>query len=167
MASPFLRKLAKYARTIAKRSDVTWRYGMNLGPTLAYRLQEPSLSGETAWVADELSEKGVAVTSVQALLDPDLYRELLRAVDKVKVEWQDRLAGFRNDVNGSVDGKRYVISLLPETRALDPTEIYVRFALQSAVCQIVATYYGMHVSLRHCNLWHTFVTQQPPSQSCI
>ena len=165
---PMVRQLAKYGRTVGKRSELTWRYLLNLQPTLSYALNPGALPNEAARVLYDLNRNGVALTSVQALLgENSCYGELTRAVDQREVDMASQLDAFRASM---VDGtqaaqKRYVTGLLPENGPLNPRDVYVRLALQDPIPQIVNAYYGMYVSLRHCNIWHNFVTKDKPSQS--
>jgi hypothetical protein len=165
---PIVRRLAKYGRTVGRRSDFTWRYLLNFRATVSYAVQPPTLANEAARVLECLNRDGVAVTSTQALLGAEsCYPELVRAVDRHEREMAAEIAAFRESMIAGTQTarKKYILGLLSENRPLDATDIYTRFALQEPIPQIVNAYYGMCVTLCQCNVWHNFVTREAPSQS--
>lgn len=164
MAHPALQRLAKNAKDI----DLTWRYMLNLKPTLSYKLNQPSLSGEAECVLKDLNQSGIAITSVGKLLGNDsCFMELAGAVDeleaKLAAECGDSRAGATN--SAFLNGKSFIHEFLGDSLGLDPTSVYARFALQQPVLQVANAYFGMYTQLRFYNVWHTFVTQTQPRQS--
>ncbi|MGH9901285.1 MAG: hypothetical protein ACRD68_05530 [Pyrinomonadaceae bacterium] len=146
----------------------TWRYGFNLAPTLAYRFGDRSLSGEATRVVGDLNVYGMAVTSVDALLESrSCYEELGRTVDDLEDALAGRLAAARADANdtGAVGRKTFNIELLGGRPVLDPESVYARFALQNPILQIANAYFGMLTRLRYYNVWHTFATRGAPRES--
>ena len=162
------RKVAKVARRMGKQSYFTWRYVLNCQPTLSYMAKPHSLSGEAAELLKCLNSDGVAITSVSALLGVNsLYAELVQAVDQLEIDKTSEIAECRASMLAGISDRRksYMVSLLSDSTHLDLNEIYTRFALQDPIRQIVNAYYGMYVALRSCNVWHNFVTTEPPCES--
>ncbi len=145
----------------------TWRYGFNLKSTLAYKLDQPQLSGEAARILAELNHNGAAITSVEKLLgDDSCFNELSRAVDRIEDEWADRIASERAKADEhDAARKTFIFQLLGERPELDPASVYARFALQQPILQIANAYFGMYTRLRFYNVWHTLRTSTPARES--
>jgi hypothetical protein len=158
-----LRKLIRASR----KYDLTWRYGFNLKPTLAYKLKAHSISAEGARVLAELNRAGVAITSAERLLGPDShYQELKEAVNRLEQDLAQRLAASRARADNSVIGeKTFLAELLGRRPVLEPENIYARFAIQQGILQIANAYFGMYTRLRYYNIWHTFPTKTPARES--
>lgn len=172
MASQGLHQLARAATKLAraaKKSELTWRYGLNLVPTLRFKLRQPALVAESARVVASLNRDGVALTSVPALLGPtSCFDELSAEIERLQKSLQDRIAAARPlaDTNEIEIGKKtFLLQYLDSNPALDPQSIYARFALQPNIFQIANAYVGMLTRMRYCNVWHTFASQAQPRQS--
>lgn len=143
-----------------------WRYLDNLAPTLAYRLGQESLSGETARVLAELNRNGIAITSAGALFGANsLYPELTAAIEGLERSLATRIAQAQAEAENPENHKSYIFNMLGDSPPLDPHDIHVRFALQKPVLQIANAYFGMYTRLRYYNVWHTFATRIPPRDS--
>jgi hypothetical protein len=172
MGSALLHQLAKPVRKLekaAKKSELTWRYGLNLVPTLRFRLRQPALAPESARVVDALNRDGVAMTSVPALLGPtSCFDELSAEVERLQKSLQDRIAAARSLADTSeieVGKKTFLLEYLDHNAALDPQSIYARFALQPNILRIANAYVGMLTRMRYCNVWHNFASQAQPRES--
>ena len=172
MASALLHQLAKPVRKLekaAKKRELTWRYGLNLVPTLRFRLHQPVLVAESARVVDALNRHGVAITSAGALLGPtSCFDELSADVERLQKSLQDRIAAARSlgDAREVEIGKKtYVFEYLDRNPAVDPQSIYTRFALHRNIWQSANAYVGMLTSMRYCNVWHSFPSQAQPRQA--
>lgn len=165
MVPTVLRKLAKASRNY----DLTWRYLFNFAPTISYKFNRHTLSGEAARVLNDLNRDGVAVTSAQALLGPDsCFNELSEAVDVLERKLANQLTVARAAVSEDVPAgmeKKYIFPLLGDRPVLDASDVHVRFALQKPILQIANAYYGMYTRLGYYNVWHTFTTQGNARQS--
>ena len=164
MIPTVIRRLARASR----KFDPTWRYVFNLAPTLSYRLNSPSLTGESLRVLRDLNRDGVAITSIQALLGSDsCCREMYEAVEGLQSRISDRIAEARTQASDSdaIGGKTFLLEYLGRYPALDPNDIYGRFALQKNVLQIANAYLGMYTRLRYYNIWHTFASQGQARES--
>lgn len=161
------RSLNALGRAI-RRNELTWRYGFNLGPVLSYRLRSHALSDESKRVVDELNTTGVAITSVDALLeDRSCYSELQRNVESLETSLAEELALAREaaDERGEVGQKTFNRELLGSNPILDPETVFARFALQNPLLQIANAYFGMYTRLRYYNVWHTFASQAEARES--
>ena len=169
MLLPIARKVAKLGRKVGKSSEFTWRYILNFEPTVSYACSCGKLCNEATRVLDCLNSDGVAITSTHEFLGPEsCYDDLVHAVEQLEIEKAPDLAVARGAIasaDQTATRKKYMISLLSDSRRLDRADVYTRFALQHRIRQVVNAYYGMYVHLRFCNVWHNFVTQAPPCES--
>jgi Phytanoyl-CoA dioxygenase (PhyH) len=172
MASELLHRLAKPARKLekaAKTTELTWRYGFHLVPTLRFRLRQPALAGESARVFGDLNRNGVALTSVAALLGPNsCFGELSAEVARLQNSLQDRIAAARSLADTSeieVGKKTFLLEYLDGNPAFDLQSIYTRFALQPNISRIANAYVGMLTRMRYCNVWHNFASHAQPRES--
>lgn len=151
-----------------RKYELTWRYGFNLAPTLAYRINRHSTSAEAARIVAELDLNGVAITSVSALFgENSCFRELEATVRELESDLSDTLEETRQaaDDYQSIGVKTFNVELLGSRPLLDPDNVYARFALQDPILQIANSYFGMYTRLRYYNVWHTFSTQTQPRES--
>jgi hypothetical protein len=153
----------------ASRShQLSWRYLLNLAPTLSYQLSRQVLSAEAARVLEELQREGVALSSVDGLLGFDSnFQELQSEVERVEASRRTELEAARAAAtgNGRVGQKAFNVELLGEYPLLQPDHVFARFALQSGLLQVANSYFGMYTRLRYYNVWHTLATTGEPRQS--
>jgi len=162
MVPIYLRKVAHKV----KRSTFGWQFGDNLRSSLTYRFRRHSLSGEEARVLAELNSNGVAITSVPELLGTgSCYDELETAVEGLENDLAGQINAAREAANDVEGWKTYVFELLGEHPILDPNSVFVRFALQRPIREIVNAYYGMYTQLNNYNVWLNFPTQCPARDS--
>jgi len=159
--------LAREAYRLCCRSDFAWRYLANLTPSLMYRRMRRPLSPLQQSLLTALRRDGIVLTSIQDFFgDLRLFEELESAVWDCETKAAEELRKAQMDVG--VDGGRskdYVVSLLGALPVLDPSSIFVRFALQPELMDIVNSYFGMLTKLRYYNVWHTFPTLADPKAS--
>src|ERR1700754_3085832 len=159
-----LRKLVRAGRNF----ELTWRYGFNLAPTLSYKLGIRQLSLEGRRVHEDLNRCGVALTSIDRLLDDQhLYKELTTAISCLESDQAEALNAKRVTANDTtaIGEKTFNVELLGSRPVLDPNSIYARFALQQPILQIANAYFGMYTRLRYYNVWHTFATSSEARES--
>lgn len=161
-----VRRAERSARRAANRTDPTWRYGVNLGPTLRWRRARRPLRPAAADVVAALDRDGIAVTDLETLVGPEAAAALLEATDRARADHGIRVADARARLTAPDDGtqKPFVVEVLGGAPP-DPEGPLGRFALDPTVLEIVHAYYGMHVRLRYQDIWHTFVTDRAPVQS--
>ena len=157
-------------RHLGERSELTWRYGIHLLPTMSHLIHGQAPSGEALRVLTDLNRDGIAVTSVDALLGPNSgFSELREAAAGLELDFKERLEQTREALrNPSQSGSRqkpYVVPLLGDNPRLDASSVFGRFSLQAPICQIADSYYGMACRLWQYNIWHNVASQNAPSQS--
>lgn len=153
-------------RQVARREvGLTWRYGFNLGPTLAYRLSPRRHTGEGRRVLGDLSRDGVAVTDADRLLGNDpCYDALLTAADDVTRVRAAEIGSARSG-QAATRRKPYVFPVLGSPPPLDLASPFARFPLLEPVKGIVDAYFRLRTQVRYYNVWHTFPTPHAPSES--
>lgn len=167
-----VRQVERTARRAANRTGPTWRYGVNLGPTWHWRGERRGADtgdgedGVTASVLADLDRDGIAVTHLDTLVGAAAASALLDAAREVRLDRAAVVDAARSRLVGEDDGaqKPYVVEVLGGAPP-DPSGPLGRFALDPAVLAVVHGYFGMHVRWRYQDIWHTFVTDQAPSQS--
>lgn len=165
-----VRQAERTVRRAANRTGPTWRYGVNLGPTLRWRRDrrgaEARTGGLTSALLGDLDRDGIAVTRLDDLVGEDAATALLDATRQARADGAAEVDAARSRRNEADDGtpKPFVVEVLGGAPP-DPAGPLGCFALDPAVLAVVHGYYGMHVRWRYQDIWHTFVTDQPPSQS--
>ena len=155
-------------RRWAKQSDFTWRYMLNLGPTLSYSLDRARLDHESARVLQDLNRDGIAVTSAEALLQSrPHYRELLEMSQRLEMEQSEEMAVARAACasDQATVQKPFLYCMLGADPRIDTRSIFARFVLETPVAAIANAYFGMHCALSTYNIWRNFVTDKAPYQS--
>lgn len=152
--------------TVYRQSDFTWRYLANLRPTVAYRRMRKPLYPTHAELVATLKHDGIAITSIEELFgSAQLFQELEAAVSKHEASLRNDIDKARADVNRPGRNKSYVFKLLGSIPTLDPSNIFVRIALQPEVLSITNHYFGMLTKLRYYNVWRNFPTKAAPKES--
>ena len=167
MLSNGLRRAERIVRRNAQRSALTWRYGVNLGPTLAYRRAGDPAAGEAGRVVDDLFRDGISLTSVDALVGPAAGADLFEAADRARHERSPEIAAARAMLSDPTAGtqKPYLVPLLGADPPLEAESAFGRFALQPRILEVVHAYFRMYVRLRYYNIWQNLVTTEPAHQS--
>lgn len=167
MVKRVLRDLERLVRTTAKRNEVTWRYGLNLVPTLSHQMGSGKPSSEAERVLGTLNRDGVAITTLEALVGDADGQQLFAATSEWRLKEAGKIEAARAallDPNSNGQ-KPFVVPLLGQHPALDRANPLAQFALHPNVLQVVNGYYGMHVRLRHYNIWQNLKTTRPATQS--
>ena len=158
-----------FRRTVARALRArgwSWRYVFNPRPTLAYRLDRRSLSGEERRVAAELDAHGIAMSSVSALSLSSagslaalpLFEELVAEVRALERAREDEIRRARQEADlPQVGGeKKFLLELLGLRPVLEPESVFGRFALARPFLDVANAYFGMYTKLRHYNVWRNF-----------
>jgi hypothetical protein len=159
-----LRQIIKNGR----KKEFAWRYLYNFGPTVKHRLHSRTFQGEAVRVLRELNEKGIAISSVAALLNStSLFEEMCSEVQRLEDERAAELQALRQEASNadSIGRKTFMVQLLGDYPVLNPADVFARFALQPTVLSIANAYFGMFTRLRHYNVWRTFCTPAEPRES--
>jgi hypothetical protein len=159
----------RITRVAGRRNEFTWRYMLNLRPTVSWALSSRApLSGECRRVLADLDRDGVALTTASRLFGHDgAFADLHGTFERLMNDQAEEVEAVRSAAlnNDRTEQKPYLLSLLGEYPRLDAASPYGRFALSPEVSGIAQGYFGMRVALRHYNIWCNFVTGRPPSQS--
>lgn len=146
---------------------MTWRWGLNASPTLAFRRRRSQSDTRTAGLVAALDRDGIATLPLDELVGTDAGAALLASADSVREDRSGAVEDARVALRRGDDAlqKPFVVALLDGTPSTDPEDALTGFALDPAVLAVVHGYYGMFVRLRYVDLWHTLVTDAPPTQS--
>lgn len=150
------RNLTQWAR---HESPLAWRYGLNLGPTLSYRLSRPSLTEVERSVVAALDRDGVAITSVGPLGIDSAFEQVRRRSEELVA------SADRGEIDESAREKSFVDSLLGSRAALQLDGPFAQFALLPELRRIANTYFGMYTQLRFFNVWRNRVSDDAPTAS--
>lgn len=164
-----MKKTVRSVVNAARRHDLAWRYGFNLVPSLQYKLSvKPELAPEEQRVLNELNDRGIAISSVEALFDKeDLFSELAETVSGLLADREaelDELRSFADDTT-QIGTKTFNVELLGGKPVFELTSVFARFALQQALLNIANAYFGMRVKLRYYNVWYNFATRSAARES--
>lgn len=136
--------------------DFTWRYGLNFGAAVRYKLAtKHPLSSEANRVYSEMQKDGISAVSAQELFgSPTVLSSLQEAVEDRK----------RGQHASSVPDKKSKIDLLDhdEYQRLPATSPYMKPALHPVVRALAAKYLGLQPTLSFLNVWWTFPTKEEP-----
>jgi Phytanoyl-CoA dioxygenase (PhyH) len=148
------------------KSDFTWRYIANLRSSLEYPRATKKLSVAHERIVTELKRDGIAITSIGDFTENlSLFGELETAVRNYEISMAKEIEETRANAALQNRAKNYVLTLLGPVPTLDPSDIFVRFALQPEILGIVNSYFGMLTKLRSYNVWHNFPTHASPRES--
>ncbi|MBI2920192.1 MAG: phytanoyl-CoA dioxygenase family protein [Planctomycetes bacterium] len=150
---------------ILNGNSVWWRWCTNGEATRAWRREGVRLSAVQSRVVDELKRNGVARTCISELLgDAPVWLEMHSAFEDLERASESQIRETRE--NADKPGyKAYLVELLGKAPVLDPSSVFVRFALQRPVLDIANAYFGMYVRLRQFNVWHNVPVKAEPRNS--
>ena len=153
-------------RHACKHSDLTWRYIANLSPSLEHQRLCRPLPPPHQGLLENLRRDGIAIISMNEFMgDSPLYSELERAVWEYEDKMAEEIRRLRAKEVAPGRTKDYVVSLLGTFPTLNPSDIFVRFALQPSLVAIANSYFNMLTKLRYYNVWHNFAAHDPPKAS--
>lgn len=151
-----------------KKTEFVWRYLSNLRPTLSYAVG----TGERFTTAESnvitsLRENGIAVTSIDALVDTSQFDELDRSVAKLR---QDKIAEIQklklNAANENVIGsKTFNLEMLGSELTFAADDVFALFALNESFLKIANAYFRMISKLRYYNVWYTAASDSTARES--
>lgn len=159
-----IRKIAKKGR----HTEVVWRYGFNLMPSLNYKLSPSDKSDKVAdRVIRDLVRDGIAISSIEEFAgELDYFPEMDSYVNKILDDRNTELQEIKSKANDeSIGEKTFNVELLGSELDFDPENVLARFALQDTILNIANAYFKMVVKLRYYNVWYTFATQSQARES--
>ena len=149
-----------------KKSELSWRYVANFRPWLEYQRTRKPLAATQERLLDSLMRDGIVISSMAELFgDASLFDELEASFRKREADLVERIDSARSNIASQGKVKSYLIPLLGSCPVLDPNDIFVRFALQRQLLDIVNGYFGMFAKLRYYNVWHNLATTNEPRES--
>ena len=161
-------RLRSIVRSV-KKTDVVWRYGLNLSPTINYRISNKNqLTDIEKSIVNTLDTAGIAVTSVDELFGDDsefcrLDSATRRLLEDKKQEI-DILKSMANDQT-AIGSKTFNLEVLGSELTFDSQCIFARFALNSRLLNIANAYFRMYAKLRYYNVWNTFASHGEARES--
>ncbi len=151
-----------------KKTDLVWRYGSNLSPTIDYKINNKSpLSGIEKSITKTLNSDGIAVTSVEELFDNDSeFLALKEATRRLLEDKKSEIDDLKSKVNDQAIGdKTFNLEMLGSELTFDTESAFARFALNNRLLNIANAYFGMYAKLRYYNVWKTFASQGKARES--
>jgi len=160
-------KLLHTTKRRLRQSALTWRYVLNLRPTVAQMLGGATVSGEGRRVLEDLNRDGIAVTTSDTLLgNSAAFSDLSAGVERLEAELARQIETARTRASYAAIGeKTFLYFLLGEKPSVDSESAFARFALQEQILGIANGYMGMHSQLRYYNVWHTLANPGPARES--
>jgi hypothetical protein len=128
------------------------RYGFNLLPIVRYKVGVTPLNVTAHRVARELRQEGVAMTTLEELLEDDAALQRLQAyVESLRNEVLNE--GQNEEGELSSFAKSFLIELLGERPVLMPGSPLVRLALHPQIKGVAEAYSGMKLRVQDVNAW--------------
>jgi hypothetical protein len=152
-----------------RRTELLWRYGFNLIPSLSYKVRSNgSLKGCASNIVKDLNEDGIAVTTVEELFGrSDHFAEIASTATALLEERGEELRKRRclaNDKN-SIGEKPFNVELLGSYINFDADDVFAKFAIQKEILSVANAYFCMLAKLRYYNVWLTFATDSELRES--
>jgi hypothetical protein len=151
-----------------KKTDLVWRYGYNLSPTIDYKINNKNqLSDIEKSIIKTLNSDGIAVTSIEEFFGGNSEFEQLDAATKTLLENRkheiDDLKSMANDA--AIGSKTFNLEMLGSELTFDSESAFACFALNNRLLNIANAYFGMYAKLRYYNVWKTFASQGEARES--
>lgn len=145
----------------------TWRWGHNLGPTVAYLTSRDPLPGPAQDAVDELRRSGITSGSLAELTaDPLLFPELRATVDRIEAGQTAEIAGARAALDGDHGADNEKVFLHQPLGDPVPLDLSSPFAaLADALAPVADAYFGMRTQVRAYAVWHNLASPHPPTDS--
>lgn len=150
------RRAHEAVRTVRCRNRVISRYPFNGARLADYRRNPASLGPQAADVAAALRARGVAMTTIDAIVsDPQLIEDLF-----------DESAALRAAPQPMPDPlKPFLLELLGSTPMIRLADAVVRFALDPLIRGIAERYSGLRLHVQDINIWVNQPSPGGPQQS--
>ncbi len=154
---PLTKELRSKLRSI-KQTNLYWRYGANLAPTVHHLVQtNKALSDVTSRIVDDLNSNGIAVSRVEDLLSGDmitsLESETRNLLSAKATDIDDLRANVDND--STIGKKTFNLELLESEPEFDTQCVFANLGLSRSMLAIANNYLRMTAQLRYFNVWYT------------
>ena len=152
-----------------RKTDLLWRYASNLIPSLSYGLAPAKeLTAVEKNIVADLDRHGIAVNSIDALLDNDsAIRDWDSAIGGLIADKSDQVTDLKRNAGNeaTVGNKTFNLEILGSEVLFDPESICARLGLHGSLLNIANSYFRMFVKLRYYNLWYTAATNLAARES--
>ena len=151
-----------------KKTELVWRYVSNFGPTVSYVAgARERLTTTEKGLVEQLDEYGIAVTSIDALVDALQFDELDRSVAGLLENKTADITELKlNAANeGAIGIKTFNLEMLGSELEFDAGDICARFALNDSFLKIANSYFKMVSKLRYYNVWYTAASNSSARES--
>lgn len=152
---------ARYLISKLRKTELVWRYGANLSPTIDYKIgSRQELSPVEKGLVDQLNSDGIAFTSIHQLFgDETELMELESAARQMLESRNEEIRELRSVANeDDIGSKTFNLELLGSELRFDPENGFAKFALNRSLLDIADAYFGMRSKLRYYNVWKTFAS---------
>lgn len=153
---PLTKDLKAKLRSI-RQTNLYWRYGANLAPTVHHLVRPKKDRDVTSKIVDALNADGIAFSRVEDLLSADMImnlesdtRDLLSAKAE---EINDLKATVERDA--TVGKKTFNLELLGSEPEFDTESVFASLGLSQSLLAIADSYLRMTTHLRYYNVWYT------------
>lgn len=164
-----MKRIIKNLAHEGRRTELLWRYGFNILPSLAYRLKVAGATNAAERrVVGDLNRDGIAVATVDELFaDRKYFTELDKAAKSLLDRRRDELEALKKSANdpAKIGEKTFNVELLGSRVEFDEECVFARFAIEETFLNIADSYFGMLVKLRYYNVWQTFATSGAARES--
>lgn len=158
-----LRKLLRSA----KRTELGWRYGSNLRPTLRFLFDGRKPAGRDAEILKDLNMHGVAVVPFESLDTEVNFSDLERAVNNLVEGEMPAILDIKESArtDHSIGRKTFNLEMFGSEVTFDPNSIFSRLALSKSFLTIADCYFRMQTRLRYYNVWYTSASASAARES--
>lgn len=142
---------ARYSvlKAVRGSSDLAWRWGFNLGPTIDHRRRRSTACGEVDDIVDAVRRDGIAISTIDALPST-------RAPFEAVAESIARRPDVPQDEPASLLGA------FPQLGWDDPA---LALATASDITRVADIYFGLTTRVLECKVWRTCASESEPSGS--
>lgn len=130
-----------------------WSGLLNRSGRRLFREFRPLLDDVQATAAAELSTRGIAITTVQALTGQASSLERVRA-EAERMFALPEVASQIVEGRSKSGGKDYVVRAFGGAYVPDPSNEFLRLALNERILAVVSHYLGMWPRLKYIDLWY-------------
>ena len=148
-----LRKLVRSARN----TELGWRYGSNLRPTIRFLLGGKRPVGSEVEILRDLDKNGVAVVPFESLDTGVSFSDVEKEVSGLVEDQMPAILNIKESANTdhSVGRKTFNLEMFGSEVTFDPNSIFSRLALNKSFLNIADCYFRMQTRLRYYNVWYT------------
>ena len=141
-----------------RQTNLFWRYGANLAPTVHHLVRPKKASGGvTSRIVNQLNSDGIAVARIEDLLSADMITDL-------ETQTRDLLQAKAADINelkatvdidSTVGKKTFNLELLGSEPEFVAGSVFANLGLSRSMLTVADSYLRMTAQLRYFNVWYT------------